>query len=402
MIGPNSSALAVLKATRKLIARRCDSLIKENDGLLDTLKRYVSEIGDIDSIWTLGALHDNGAPVVLVGLEQSPELNGARGVVEEFKDDVTRYVVRLDGAGAAGTAGAGGEEARRLHARPRNVRPPVEGFGGGDGAIEERVAELELELHGLEVRVIEAAQNYMLGRDLQGSHRELKQVQQRAEQMYLVLEATEVPRWHPHVCRLFLRRKWLRSRCKSLFEPRSGVCAVVVNMLADHMVFFPSVHTRHVPFEGGGAGGGGAGGGGAGGGAAGGGAAGGGGGAWPECDIRKVAEVCGCSELEAQRALTTADGKVSFAIIGILDTLDAQTKHAAGGGGEQKEGGGGGGDGGDKDICVICMDKLKNHALVPCGHLCLCRDCTSILRRQDGARCPICRTEITSALEIFG
>jgi hypothetical protein len=54
--------------------------------------------------------------------------------------------------------------------------------------------------------------------------------------------------------------------------------------------------------------------------------------------------------------------------------------------------------------CVICMSEPKDTAVLPCRHLCLCRDCAEVLRlqgRRPGGnasstsagppKCPICR-----------
>ena len=47
--------------------------------------------------------------------------------------------------------------------------------------------------------------------------------------------------------------------------------------------------------------------------------------------------------------------------------------------------------------CVICLaDDGARHAIVPCGHRCVCRTCAAVL-----AMCPICRTPAERTLEIF-
>lgn len=43
----------------------------------------------------------------------------------------------------------------------------------------------------------------------------------------------------------------------------------------------------------------------------------------------------------------------------------------------------------DKEyLCVICMDKMIDVMLVPCGHLCCCVTCAKSIQNK---RCPICR-----------
>lgn len=46
--------------------------------------------------------------------------------------------------------------------------------------------------------------------------------------------------------------------------------------------------------------------------------------------------------------------------------------------------------------CRICLDGEKNHAFVPCGHLCVCATCAAQCQT-----CPICRVHVKSILQIF-
>mmetsp|Transcript_34533 Transcript_34533/g.63968 ORF Transcript_34533/g.63968 Transcript_34533/m.63968 type:complete len:145 (-) Transcript_34533:149-583(-) len=41
--------------------------------------------------------------------------------------------------------------------------------------------------------------------------------------------------------------------------------------------------------------------------------------------------------------------------------------------------------------CLVCMTDPKDTILLPCRHMCLCRDC---LLKMVTAKCPICRTTI--------
>jgi hypothetical protein len=53
-------------------------------------------------------------------------------------------------------------------------------------------------------------------------------------------------------------------------------------------------------------------------------------------------------------------------------------------------------------VCVVCQDSPAEHALVPCGHQCLCQDCSAqIMRTQQLAVCPLCRVRATSTLKIY-
>lgn len=49
--------------------------------------------------------------------------------------------------------------------------------------------------------------------------------------------------------------------------------------------------------------------------------------------------------------------------------------------------------------CVICMTEPKDTAVLPCRHMCMCRECAKVLRIQSN-KCPICRQPIEELLEI--
>ena len=55
-----------------------------------------------------------------------------------------------------------------------------------------------------------------------------------------------------------------------------------------------------------------------------------------------------------------------------------------------------------KGACSICLSAPSTHAMVPCGHLCMCLECSLALRRVPSAanHCPICRTASTQVLQI--
>jgi hypothetical protein len=48
--------------------------------------------------------------------------------------------------------------------------------------------------------------------------------------------------------------------------------------------------------------------------------------------------------------------------------------------------------------CTICLTKLSNITLVPCGHVCLCGDCS---KGYTAPTCPICRTNIEKKITNF-
>ena len=50
----------------------------------------------------------------------------------------------------------------------------------------------------------------------------------------------------------------------------------------------------------------------------------------------------------------------------------------------------------DRESCVVCLDEAKSHALVPCGHRCVCGPCGERL-----GQCPVCRQAVTMAMRVW-
>jgi len=53
--------------------------------------------------------------------------------------------------------------------------------------------------------------------------------------------------------------------------------------------------------------------------------------------------------------------------------------------------------------CVICQDEVAVMAIVPCGHLCMCIECSDacISGRAGSQSCPLCRGNIKRVLRIY-
>jgi hypothetical protein len=48
---------------------------------------------------------------------------------------------------------------------------------------------------------------------------------------------------------------------------------------------------------------------------------------------------------------------------------------------------------------VVCMDNEKTHALIPCGHKCLCENCCITMMLDN--ICPICHNCIEGHVRVF-
>lgn len=53
----------------------------------------------------------------------------------------------------------------------------------------------------------------------------------------------------------------------------------------------------------------------------------------------------------------------------------------------------------EEQLCVICLEREKQYALVPCGHLCLCLACTECI--AGSAHCPVCMGDVVHILRIY-
>jgi len=49
--------------------------------------------------------------------------------------------------------------------------------------------------------------------------------------------------------------------------------------------------------------------------------------------------------------------------------------------------------------CSICIDNIKSHIIVPCGHKSICGDCAPQILQ--GGTCPICRQDIQSIIKVY-
>ncbi len=53
----------------------------------------------------------------------------------------------------------------------------------------------------------------------------------------------------------------------------------------------------------------------------------------------------------------------------------------------------------ESGLCVICMTNVADTSLIPCRHMCLCLECSHVLRTQTN-KCPICRSKILTMIRV--
>jgi hypothetical protein len=52
--------------------------------------------------------------------------------------------------------------------------------------------------------------------------------------------------------------------------------------------------------------------------------------------------------------------------------------------------------------CIICMENIADHCIIPCGHISLCSVCSNTLTQPHNfPRCPTCRGPITDIIQTF-
>mmetsp|Transcript_91881 Transcript_91881/g.134279 ORF Transcript_91881/g.134279 Transcript_91881/m.134279 type:complete len:205 (+) Transcript_91881:490-1104(+) len=55
----------------------------------------------------------------------------------------------------------------------------------------------------------------------------------------------------------------------------------------------------------------------------------------------------------------------------------------------------------DEGLCVVCMECVGDHAFLPCGHRCVCKEDADALRLKPPLKCPLCREPAVSCVKIF-
>jgi chromosome segregation ATPase len=52
----------------------------------------------------------------------------------------------------------------------------------------------------------------------------------------------------------------------------------------------------------------------------------------------------------------------------------------------------------EKRMCVVCQTSAKTVLLMPCRHMCLCKECS---RNNAMDKCPLCRVKVTQKIDVF-
>ena len=55
------------------------------------------------------------------------------------------------------------------------------------------------------------------------------------------------------------------------------------------------------------------------------------------------------------------------------------------------------------NVCVICHENVSSMAVIPCGHVCLCNQCSDLCTNSENGQqsCPLCRGNMQSVLRIY-
>lgn len=54
----------------------------------------------------------------------------------------------------------------------------------------------------------------------------------------------------------------------------------------------------------------------------------------------------------------------------------------------------------EDNSCVICLTEGRTHAVIPCGHRCLCSYCAEAFQKQSST-CPLCQLEFVYIVQIY-
>ena len=114
---------------------------------------------------------------------------------------------------------------------------------------------------------------------------------------------------------------------------------------------------------------------------------------------RRAERAANASHGEGKRNAGEAESSSEATVEAAVVEGEAEAEGKAEAGGDGGEGGGDDGEGGEGGECVVCLSGEREHAIVPCGHRCLCRGCAMLYGA--GARCPLCRGPSVGVLRVY-
>lgn len=119
---------------------------------------------------------------------------------------------------------------------------------------------------------------------------------------------------------------------------------------------------------------------------------------WPVGGITEqlIGVIASCIEPKSKKRAATCEVAASLTVLSHEHGCDPQMLNVMGEGAQDKD------QGAMCAMCVICYENVSTHAIVPCGHVCLCADDAAMLLCKSGGagNCPMCRGGIESIMQI--
>ena len=117
------------------------------------------------------------------------------------------------------------------------------------------------------------------------------------------------------------------------------------------------------------------------------------------CDVTKAVEVPAAEKVLAQAPEPAAESIPALMATPALSRADTAVREASAATTTPLLALATPSDGEGDQSCIICLDADRTHALVPCGHLCVCADCAE--RIPVHSKCPLCREAWITSLRIY-
>lgn len=95
------------------------------------------------------------------------------------------------------------------------------------------------------------------------------------------------------------------------------------------------------------------------------------------------------AEPEAEATTAAAAAVPAASLSAATDSATASSSDGAGGAED------------DAGMCVVCLEKPADSAVVPCGHMCGCHECLTGIKGSKDPVCPMCRGPMSSTIRIY-